>query len=258
MTRNRNHFTIRSVIFIFSFARITKSRGKGKREGGGGTREGGETRRGSEEGSGFLSYLDSDHRHKTIVATAKPLSAPFSALSMSERFFCPHAGCRRSFAELWRLKVHCRAPPDVRGSGRERGHGEELKHCPRCQASLQAGRHHVGCSKGPVAPRQAMKRMQVIKLKARQGVGCTGKRRSARRAETSCVWVKVRACQCEPINRRAAASSYTLAAAAILRLARRVFCSPEYAGLSLESLRRGVGRAAPLGAPVWRVLTHGI
>ena len=35
MTRNRNHFTIRSVIFIFSFARITKSRGKGKREGGG-------------------------------------------------------------------------------------------------------------------------------------------------------------------------------------------------------------------------------
>ena len=80
---------------------------------------------------------------------------------MSERFFCPHVGCRRSFAELWRLKVHCRAPPDVRGSGRERGHGEELKHCPRCQASLQAGRHHVGCSKGPVAPRQAAKRMQV-------------------------------------------------------------------------------------------------
>ena len=83
---------------------------------------------------------------------------------MSERFFCPHEGCRRSFAELWRLKVHCRAPPDIRGSGRERGHGEELKHCPRCQASLQAGRHHVGCSKGPVAPRQAAKRMQVQEL----------------------------------------------------------------------------------------------
>jgi len=40
VTRNRNHFTIRSVIFIFSFARITKSRGKGKREGGGGHERG--------------------------------------------------------------------------------------------------------------------------------------------------------------------------------------------------------------------------
>jgi hypothetical protein len=28
-------------------------------------------------------------------------------------------GCNRSFAELWRLKVHYRAPPDVRGSGKE-------------------------------------------------------------------------------------------------------------------------------------------
>ena len=37
------------------------------------------------------------------------------------RFFCPYPGCKRSFAELWRLKVHYRAPPDIRGSGKERG-----------------------------------------------------------------------------------------------------------------------------------------
>jgi hypothetical protein len=34
-----------------------------------------------------------------------------------DRFYCPYPGCNRSFAELWRLKVHYRAPPDVRGSG---------------------------------------------------------------------------------------------------------------------------------------------
>jgi len=84
---------------------------------------------------------------------------------MSERFFCPFEGCRRSFAELWRLKVHARAPPDIRGSGRERGHGEELKHCPRCQAPLLPGRHHIRCGSGKLcAPRQAAKRMQVRKL----------------------------------------------------------------------------------------------
>ena len=86
---------------------------------------------------------------------------PPSSLSPMERFLCPWPGCKRSFAELWRLKVHCRAPSDIRGSGRERGHNEELKHCPRCQADLQPGRHHVGCSAGPVAPRQAAKRLLV-------------------------------------------------------------------------------------------------
>lgn len=63
-----------------------------------------------------------------------------------ERFFCPFPGCTRSFAELWRLKVHYRAPQDVRGSGKERGHGQELGHCPRCQKTLVPGKHHVGCS----------------------------------------------------------------------------------------------------------------
>lgn len=26
----------------------------------------------------------------------------------SERYYCPYPGCKRSFAELWRLKVHYR------------------------------------------------------------------------------------------------------------------------------------------------------
>ena len=64
-----------------------------------------------------------------------------------------------------RLKVHYRAPPDVRGSGRERGHGRELQACPRCAAPLEAGRHHVGCSAGPVAPRQAAKRLRQVRKK---------------------------------------------------------------------------------------------
>jgi len=66
----------------------------------------------------------------------------------SERFYCPYEGCNRSFAELWRLKVHYRASPDVRGSGKERGHGAELESCPKCGAELKPGRHHVGCTGG--------------------------------------------------------------------------------------------------------------
>lgn len=77
-----------------------------------------------------------------------------------DRFYCPHAGCNRSFAELWRLKVHYRAPPDVRGSGKERGHGTELKFCPKCGKELKPGKHHVGCSAGKSAPRQAAKRQR--------------------------------------------------------------------------------------------------
>ncbi|EFN59000.1 expressed protein [Chlorella variabilis] len=94
-----------------------------------------------------------------------------------DRFYCPHPGeamgapsegpgaaaahgCNRSFAELWRLKVHFRAPPDVRGSGKERGHGTELKFCPKCGKDLRPGKHHVGCSAGKSAPRQAAKRQR--------------------------------------------------------------------------------------------------
>ena len=72
----------------------------------------------------------------------------------------PKQGCNRSFAELWRLKVHFRAPPDVRGSGKERGHGQELQYCPKCGQELKPGKHHVGCLAGRSAPRQAAKRQK--------------------------------------------------------------------------------------------------
>lgn len=61
---------------------------------------------------------------------------------------------------MWRLKVHFRAPPDVRGSGKERGHGTELKYCPKCGKELKPGKHHVGCTAGKSAPRQAAKRQR--------------------------------------------------------------------------------------------------
>lgn len=82
-----------------------------------------------------------------------PSPSPPSPSSVSQ-------GCNRSFAELWRLKVHYRAPPDVRGSGKERGHGTELKFCPKCGKELKPGKHHVGCSAGKSAPRQAAKRQR--------------------------------------------------------------------------------------------------
>lgn len=75
-------------------------------------------------------------------------------------------GCNRSFAELWRLKVHYRAPPDVRGSGKERGHGTELAFCPKCGKDLRPGKHHVGCAAGKSAPRQAAKRQRQVRLGA--------------------------------------------------------------------------------------------
>jgi len=74
------------------------------------------------------------------------------------RFYCPFPGCKRSFAELWRLKVHYRAPPDVRGSGKERGHGAELAGCPKCGVDLKPGKHHVGCFGGRTTTRQARRR----------------------------------------------------------------------------------------------------
>ncbi|KAF6258540.1 hypothetical protein COO60DRAFT_1108066 [Scenedesmus sp. NREL 46B-D3] len=76
---------------------------------------------------------------------------------VDDRFYCPFPGCRRSFAELWRLKVHYRAPPNVRGSGKERGHGMRLDHCPKCNAVLKIGGHHVRCSAREAARQLAKK-----------------------------------------------------------------------------------------------------
>lgn len=83
----------------------------------------------------------------TILPPPLPsLQAPSGdAPTQGDRYFCPFPGCQRSFAELWRLKVHFRASPDVRGSGKERGHGLELDRCPRCAQELKPGKHHVGC-----------------------------------------------------------------------------------------------------------------
>jgi hypothetical protein len=38
----------------------------------------------------------------------EPGEAPPDPEQASERYFCPFPGCKRSFAELWRLKVHYR------------------------------------------------------------------------------------------------------------------------------------------------------
>ncbi|KAG1655772.1 hypothetical protein FOA52_008479 [Chlamydomonas sp. UWO 241] len=81
-----------------------------------------------------------------------------------DRFYCPYPSCNRSFVELWRLKVHHRAPPDVRGSGKERGHGVELDICPKCREELKPGRHHVGCIAGKYARPHAKKARMMADL----------------------------------------------------------------------------------------------
>eukprot|EP00193_Tetraselmis_chui_P021911 CAMPEP_0177795218 /NCGR_PEP_ID=MMETSP0491_2-20121128/26108_1 /TAXON_ID=63592 /ORGANISM="Tetraselmis chuii, Strain PLY429" /LENGTH=394 /DNA_ID=CAMNT_0019318019 /DNA_START=482 /DNA_END=1666 /DNA_ORIENTATION=- len=71
-------------------------------------------------------------------AGASPSCAP-------DRFYCPHPNCKRSFQDLWRLRVHHRADPDARGSGKERGHGVELPFCPKCRAPITPGKKHMVC-----------------------------------------------------------------------------------------------------------------
>jgi len=73
------------------------------------------------------------------------VAAQASAAQSDGRFYCPHPGCRRSFVDLWRLRVHHRADPDSRGSGKERGHGAELPFCPKCRATIYEGRKHMNC-----------------------------------------------------------------------------------------------------------------
>jgi hypothetical protein len=83
-----------------------------------------------------------------------------------DRFYCPYPGCKRSFSELWRLKVHFRAAPDIRGSGKERGHGRELDVCPKCQLELKPGRHHIGCSTRRNKPPKKRKAETALSVKA--------------------------------------------------------------------------------------------
>lgn len=105
------------------------------------------------------------------------------------RWRCPHPDCNRSFAVLWRLKVHYRAPVDARGSGVERGHGMELSHCPKCGAEFQEGRHHVNCTAGrtagPPNPRRMRKRS--AESSASEGTVVAPKRASTEATSSSLV-----------------------------------------------------------------------
>ena len=94
--------------------------------------------------------LSSDESSDSKIALVSMKPKKRQLERTGERFYCPYQGCARSFAELWRLKVHYRAPPDVRGSGKERGHGQELNQCPRCGKALIPGKHHTGCAQNPL------------------------------------------------------------------------------------------------------------
>jgi hypothetical protein len=43
-------------------------------------------------------------------------------------------------------------------AGKERGHGTELMHCPKCGQTLKPGKHHVGCVVGKSALRTSSKK----------------------------------------------------------------------------------------------------
>ena len=101
----------------------------------------------------FVSFL----RMLAVVASFRSPSAAFRRCSTLQFFNLFQLNLRR-------LKVHYRAPPDIRGSGKERGHGTELQYCPRCGKELKAGKHHVGCFAGRSAPRQAAKRFRLVRV----------------------------------------------------------------------------------------------
>jgi hypothetical protein len=84
------------------------------------------------------------------LATAVVYSQQLRIAHASVAFVLKGATCSCLLLPLCRLKVHYRAPPGGRGSGVERGHGEELPHCPLCLASLDDVKYHK-CSAGPAA-----------------------------------------------------------------------------------------------------------
>ena len=43
-------------------------------------------------------------------------AAPHLPLYIPQQLWASASGCKRSFLELWRLKVHCKAAPDIRGA----------------------------------------------------------------------------------------------------------------------------------------------
>lgn len=66
-----------------------------------------------------------------------------------------------SFLFPCRLKVHYRAAPGARGSGVERGHGQELPHCPLCLAKLDDVKYHK-CAAGLAAQANPVSYKQLI------------------------------------------------------------------------------------------------
>ena len=52
------------------------------------------------------------------------------------------------------VQVHYRAAPTIRGSGKERGHGQELERCPLCDAKLMPGKHHIQCAGAQMRAKQ--------------------------------------------------------------------------------------------------------
>lgn len=56
---------------------------------------------------------DNDDELENSSAAAVPIQLQLNTQPGSTRYHCPFPGCKRSFAELWRLKVHYRWVPSV-------------------------------------------------------------------------------------------------------------------------------------------------
>lgn len=125
----------------------------------------------------------------------QPFYCPYPGKSSRLAFFSCHAwlhvtdwcrrgkqiaGCKRKFASLWRLKVHYRAPPNERGSGKERGHGVELPICPACGETLQPKTHHNRCRAGRTSQPAKTAVKQRGKANRSSHVSTTVKRRLAK------------------------------------------------------------------------------
>lgn len=87
----------------------------------------------------------------TLPRVPYPPSPSNPSSSVATVLLCT-TGCQRSFAELWRLKVHYRAPPDIRGSGaswslkRERGRSNDVQYTVALVLKTDAGVTHIGAS----------------------------------------------------------------------------------------------------------------
>jgi hypothetical protein len=51
---------------------------------------------------------EADGEEGPVLLQQQEESSVAAAAAASQRYCCPYPGCKRSFAELWRLKVHFR------------------------------------------------------------------------------------------------------------------------------------------------------